>query len=97
MFDAIQQLEAYKIQYSQAILIHAANVPTIKETPIISVEGIKAITFGQKCKGTPMLNILSERWIDFSEKRLNGQFLATINPQLFAQTLWSYIIKGEEQ
>lgn len=98
LFDVIQQLEAYKIQYPEAILIHAANVPTMEETPLISVEGIKAITFGQKVQGTPMLNILSERWIEFSEKaELNGQFLATINPQFFAQTLWSYIIKGEEQ
>ena len=50
LFDVIQQLEAYKIQYPEAILIHAANVPTMEETPLISVEGIKAITFGQKCK-----------------------------------------------
>ena len=69
LFDVIQQLEAYKIQYPQALLIHAANVPTIEEAPIISVEGIKAITFGQRVQGTPMLNIFSERWIDFSEKR----------------------------
>ncbi|KUF36409.1 MULTISPECIES: bifunctional phosphopantothenoylcysteine decarboxylase/phosphopantothenate--cysteine ligase CoaBC [Lysinibacillus] len=98
LYDVIQQLEAYKIQYPQAFFIHAANVPTIDETPIISVEGTNAITFGQQVQGKPMINILSDSWIDFSENaQLNGQFLATTNPQLFAQTLWSHITKDEVQ
>lgn len=96
--DFIQQLEDYKDQDPQILLIHAANVPTMEKTPLVSVDGIKAVTFGQKVLGEPMLNIQSERWIDFSEKaQLNGQIIATTNPQQFARTLWSHILKGEEQ
>ncbi len=98
LYDMIQKLEAYKIQYPQAFFIYAANVPTIEKTPIVSVEGMKAVTFGQQVQGKPMFNILSDSWIDFSEQaQLNGQFLATSNPQFFAQTLWSHIIKDEAQ
>ncbi|MEA0561577.1 MULTISPECIES: bifunctional phosphopantothenoylcysteine decarboxylase/phosphopantothenate--cysteine ligase CoaBC [Lysinibacillus] len=98
LYDVIQQLEAYKIQYPQAFFIYAANVPTIEKTPIVSVEGMKAVTFGQQVQGKPMFNILSDSWIDFSDQaQLNGQFLATSNPQFFAQTLWSHIIKDEAQ
>ncbi|WP_155590181.1 bifunctional phosphopantothenoylcysteine decarboxylase/phosphopantothenate--cysteine ligase CoaBC [Lysinibacillus cavernae] len=98
LYDVIEQLEAYKIQYPQSLFIHAANVPSIKETPTVSVEGINAVTFGQKVHGKPMISILSDSWIDFSEKaQLNGQFLDTRNPKFFAQTLWSHIIKDEEQ
>lgn len=98
LYDVIQKLEAYKIQYPQAFFIYAANVPTIEKTPIVSVEGLKAVTFGQQVQGKPMFNILSDSWIDFSEQaQLNGQFLATSNPQFFAQTLWSHIIKDEAQ
>ncbi|MBG9755580.1 bifunctional phosphopantothenoylcysteine decarboxylase/phosphopantothenate--cysteine ligase CoaBC [Lysinibacillus sphaericus] len=96
--DVMQQLEASKNQNPEIILIHAANVPTMEKTPLISVEGIKAVTFGQEVLGEPMLNIRSDRWIEFSEEaQLNGRIIATTNPQQFARTLWTHILKGEEQ
>jgi len=96
--DVMQQLEASKNQNPEIILIHAANVPTMEKTPLISVEGIKAVTFGQEVLGEPMLNIRSDRWIEFSEEaQLNGLIIAMTNPQQFARTLWTHILKGEEQ
>lgn len=96
--DLMQQLENYKNQDPEVLFIHAANVPTIEKTPLISVEGIKAVTFGQEVLGEPLLSIQSERWIDFSEEaQINGQIIATTNPQHFARTLWAQILKGEEQ
>lgn len=96
--DVMQQLEASKNQNPEIILIHAANVPSMEKTPLISVEGIKAVTFGQEVLGEPMLNIRSDRWIEFSEEaQLNGRIIATTNPQQFARTLWTHILKGEEQ
>lgn len=94
----IQQFEAYKQQYPQALFIYAANAPTIEGAPIVSIEGIKAVTFGQKVQGQPMLTVLSDSWIDFSKQaQLNGQTLEVTNPQLFAQAFWRYLLQGEEQ
>ncbi|WP_336634383.1 bifunctional phosphopantothenoylcysteine decarboxylase/phosphopantothenate--cysteine ligase CoaBC [Lysinibacillus fusiformis] len=96
--DLMQQLENYKNQDPEVLFIHAANVPTMEKTPLISVDGIKAVTFGQEVLGEPMLNIHSERWIDFSEEaQINGQIIATTIPQHFARTVWAQILMGEEQ
>ncbi|MFJ8513009.1 bifunctional phosphopantothenoylcysteine decarboxylase/phosphopantothenate--cysteine ligase CoaBC [Lysinibacillus xylanilyticus] len=91
-------LEDYKKQYPSAFFIHAANTPTIEGAPILSVEGISAITFGQKVIGEPMLTIMSDTWIDFSDTaEVNGQLWDTTNATQFAQALWTYVLQGEKQ
>ncbi|KOY82625.1 bifunctional phosphopantothenoylcysteine decarboxylase/phosphopantothenate--cysteine ligase CoaBC [Lysinibacillus macroides] len=94
----MQQLEEYKDRNPQVLFIHAANTPTVEGAPIVSVEGIKAITFGQKVQGTPMLTVISDSWIDFStQAQLDGQLVDVTNPKLFAQAFWRHLLQGEAQ
>ncbi|KOP79104.1 CoA biosynthesis protein CoaBC [Lysinibacillus sp. FJAT-14745] len=98
MYKLFEQLENYKKQYPSAFFIHAANTPTIEEAPILSVEGMTAITFGQKVKGEPMVTIMSDKWIDFSDTaEVNGQMWDATDAKQFAQAFWTYILQGEKQ
>ncbi|MEB2278594.1 bifunctional phosphopantothenoylcysteine decarboxylase/phosphopantothenate--cysteine ligase CoaBC [Lysinibacillus xylanilyticus] len=93
-----EQLEDYKMHYPSAFFIHAANTPTIEGAPMLSVEGMTAITFGQKVIGEPMLTIMSDTWIDFSDTAaVNGQLWDTTNATQFAQAFWTYILQGEKR
>ncbi len=94
----IEQLEEYKNQYPHAFFIHAANTPTIEGAPILSVEEMTAITFGQKVIGEPKLSVVSDKWIDFSDTaEVNGRFWDTTDAKKFAKELWMHVIQGEEQ
>jgi len=98
VYKLFEQLEDYKKQYPSAFFIHAANTPTIEEAPILSVEGMTAITFGQKVVGEPMVTIMSDKWIDFSDSaEVNGQMWDATDAKQFAQAFWTYILQGEKQ
>ncbi|MFJ7404801.1 MULTISPECIES: bifunctional phosphopantothenoylcysteine decarboxylase/phosphopantothenate--cysteine ligase CoaBC [unclassified Lysinibacillus] len=96
--DLIAEVERLKIQYPQAFLLHAAHIPTIERAPILSVEGTTAVTFGQKVYGEPMLQVLSDEWIDFSHTaKVNGEVLDVSDVTQFAKALWQYVLQGEAQ
>jgi len=98
VYKLFEQLEDYKKQFPSAFFIHAANTPTTEEAPILSVEGMTAITFGQKVIGKPMITIISDKWIDFSDTaKINGQIWDTTDAKHFAQAFWTYILQGEKQ
>ncbi|MFJ5765222.1 bifunctional phosphopantothenoylcysteine decarboxylase/phosphopantothenate--cysteine ligase CoaBC [Lysinibacillus sp. NPDC093210] len=96
--DLIAEVERLKKQYPQAFLLHAAHIPTIERAPILSVEGTTAVTFGQKVQGEPMLQVLSDGWIDFSHTaKVNGEVLDVSDATQFAKALWQYVLQGEAQ
>lgn len=65
---------------------------------MLSVEGMTAITFGQKVIGEPMLTFISDTWIDFSDTAaVNDQLWDTTNATQFAQAFWTYILQGEKR
>ncbi len=98
VYKLFDQLADYKKQYPSAFFIHAANTPTIEGAPILSVEGMTSITFGQKVIGEPMLTIKSDTWIDFSDTaEVKGQLWDTTNAMQFAQAFWTYVLQGEKQ
>ncbi|MGE7089954.1 bifunctional phosphopantothenoylcysteine decarboxylase/phosphopantothenate--cysteine ligase CoaBC [Lysinibacillus sp. NPDC048646] len=98
VYDLIEEVEQYKKQYPHAYFIHAANIPTIEGTPKVSVEGTRAVTFGQEVIGEPMLTVVSHEWIDFSDvAEVNGNVLEVTNAVQFAKALWTYVLLGEDK
>ncbi|MFJ7667829.1 bifunctional phosphopantothenoylcysteine decarboxylase/phosphopantothenate--cysteine ligase CoaBC [Lysinibacillus sp. NPDC097195] len=96
--DMLAELERLTKQYPQALLLHAATIPTIDNAPIISIEGTSAVTFGQSVIGQPLLQVLSDDWIDFSHTaQVNGQFVDVSDAQQFARVVWQHILQGETQ
>lgn len=56
------------------------------------------MTFGQKVYGEPMLQVLSDEWIDFSHTaKVNGEVLDVSDPTQFAKVLWQHVLQGEAQ
>lgn len=96
--ELIAQVEQLKKQYPQAFLLHAANIPTIESAPIMSVDGTTAVTFGQKVVGEPIVQVISNEWIDFSHvAKVNGEELDVSDAAQFAKELWQLVLQGETQ
>lgn len=98
VYDLITQVENVKKQNAQLLFIHAANIPTIESAPILSIEGTEAVTFGQKVLGNPMLQVITDEWIDDSQTAtINGQIVNISDTTQFAKVLWQHILQGELQ
>ncbi|WP_107923118.1 bifunctional phosphopantothenoylcysteine decarboxylase/phosphopantothenate--cysteine ligase CoaBC [Lysinibacillus parviboronicapiens] len=96
IYELIDELEHYKNQHPDAFFIHAANTPTIEGTPKLSIEGTRAVTFGQEVIGKAILTVVSQDWIDFSDKaEVSGQVMVVTNAEQFAKSLWTYVLQGE--
>lgn len=97
-YDLITQVENVKKQNAQLLFIHAANIPTIESAPILSIAGTEAVTFGQKVLGNPMLQVIADEWIDYSQTAtINGQIVNISDTTQFAKVLWQHILQGESQ
>jgi len=96
--DLIEEVGRLTKQYPQALLLHAATIPTIDNAPMLSIEGMTAVTFGQTVIGQPILQVVSDEWIDFSHTaKIKEQLVDVSDAQQFAQALWQYILQGEAQ
>jgi len=96
--DLIAEVGRLTKQYPLALLLHAATIPTIDNAPILSIEGLTAVTFGQTVIGQPILQVVSDEWIDFSHTAtINEQLVDVSDAQQFAQALWQYVLQGEAQ
>ncbi|TKI53220.1 bifunctional phosphopantothenoylcysteine decarboxylase/phosphopantothenate--cysteine ligase CoaBC [Lysinibacillus mangiferihumi] len=96
--DLITQVENVKKQYAQLLFIHAANIPTIESAPTLSIAGTEAVTFGQKVLGNPLLQVIADEWIDYSQTAtINGQIVNISDTTQFAKVLWQHILQGESQ
>ncbi|AVK98068.1 bifunctional phosphopantothenoylcysteine decarboxylase/phosphopantothenate--cysteine ligase CoaBC [Lysinibacillus sphaericus] len=97
-YDLITQVENVKKQNAQLLFIHAANIPTIESAPTLSIAGTEAVTFGQKVLGNPMLQVIADEWIDYSQTAtINGQIVNISDTTQFAKVLWQHILQGESQ
>ena len=97
-YDLITQVENVKKQNAQLLFIHAANIPTIESAPTLSIAGTEAVTFGQKVLGNPVLQVIADEWIDYSQTAtINGQIVNISDTTQFAKVLWHHILKGESQ
>lgn len=97
-YDLISQVENVKKQNAQLLFIHAANIPTIESAPTLSIAGTEAVTFGQKVLGNPMLQVIADEWIDYSQTAtINGQIVNISDTTRFAKVLWQHILQGESQ
>lgn len=97
-YDLITQVENVKKQNAQLLFIHAANIPTIESAPTLSIAGTEAVTFGQKVLGNPMLQVIADEWIDYSQTAtINGQIVNISDTTQFAKVLWHHILQGESQ
>lgn len=100
IYDAsilVEEVESYKQQFPDSILIHAANMPTVEHTPKISVEQTTlSVTFGQQIIGEASINVESMDWIEQSnEAIINGQVYDMQDTTQFAKALWSLLLEGE--
>lgn len=96
--DLITQVENVKKQNAQLLFIHAANIPTIESAPTLSIAGTEAVTFGQKVLGNPVLQVIADEWIDYSQTAtINGQIVNISDTTQFAKVLWQHILQGESQ
>lgn len=100
MMDAdalVAKVEHYKQQFPNAILIHAANMPTVEHTPKISVEQTAmSVVFGQAIIGEATVNVESTNWIECSHTAfINGQVVDPRDALQFAKVLWAYLLEGE--
>lgn len=96
--DLMAEVGRLTKQYPQALLLHAATIPTIDNAPRLSIEGLTAVTFGQNVIGQPILQVVSDEWIDFSHTaKIKEQLVDVSNAQQFAQALWQYVLQGETQ
>lgn len=96
--DLITQVENVKKQNTQLLFIHAANIPTIESAPTLSIAGTEAVTFGQKVLGNPLLQVIADEWIDYSQTAtINGQIVNISDTTQFAKVLWQHILQGESQ
>lgn len=93
----VEEVESYKLQFPNSILIHAANMPTVEQTPKMSVEQTSlSVTFGQPIIGRSSINVESMGWIEQSnEAMINGQVYDTRDATQFAKALWSLLLEGE--
>lgn len=97
-YDLITQVENVKKQNAQLLFIHAANIPTIESAPTLSIAGTEAVIFGQKVLGNPMLQVIADEWIDYSQTAtINGQIVNISDTTQFAKVLWQHILQGESQ
>ncbi|AHN20860.1 MULTISPECIES: bifunctional phosphopantothenoylcysteine decarboxylase/phosphopantothenate--cysteine ligase CoaBC [Lysinibacillus] len=97
-YDLITQVENVKKQNAQLLFIHAANIPTIESAPTLSIAGTEAVTFGQKVLGNPVLQVIADEWIDYSQTAtINGQIVNISDTTQFAKVLWQHILQGESQ
>ncbi|MFJ7838220.1 bifunctional phosphopantothenoylcysteine decarboxylase/phosphopantothenate--cysteine ligase CoaBC [Lysinibacillus sphaericus] len=97
-YDLITQVENVKKQNAQLLFIHAANIPTIESAPTLSIAGTEAVTFGQKVLGNPVLQVIADEWIDYSQTAtINGQIVNISDTTRFAKVLWQHILQGESQ
>ncbi|WP_409368313.1 bifunctional phosphopantothenoylcysteine decarboxylase/phosphopantothenate--cysteine ligase CoaBC [Lysinibacillus sp. 38-6] len=96
--DMLAEVERLTKQYPQALLLHAATIPTIDNAPMLSIEGLTAVTFGQTVIGQPILQVVSDEWIDFSHTaKIKEQLVDVSDAHQFAQALWQYVLQGEAQ
>jgi len=96
--DLIAEVGRLTKQYPQALLLHAATIPTIDNAPMLSIEGMTAVSFGQTVIGQPILQVVSDEWIDFSHTaKIKEQLVDVSDAHQFAQALWQYILQGEAQ
>ena len=100
IYDAstlVEEVESYKRQFPNSMLIHAANMPTVEQTPKISVEQTTlSVTFGQPIIGEASINVESKGWIEqSSEAMINGKVYDTRDATQFAKVLWSLLLEGE--
>lgn len=96
--DMLAEVERLTKQYPQALLLHAATIPTIDNAPMLSIEGLTAVTFGQTVIGQPILQVVSDEWIDFSHTaKIKEQLVDVSDAHQFAQALWQYVLQGETQ
>lgn len=95
-YALVEEVESYKQQYPNPILIHVANMPSVEHTPKVSVEQTAlAVTFGQQIIGEASFNVESTGWIEMSnEAIINGQVVDPKDGAQFAEALWSYLLEG---
>ncbi|MEG0260384.1 MAG: bifunctional phosphopantothenoylcysteine decarboxylase/phosphopantothenate--cysteine ligase CoaBC [Lysinibacillus sp.] len=95
--EMIVEVESYQKDFPQAILIHAANMPTLAQVPILSVENIHySVTFGQQVLGTSNVHVQSEQWIDDSIIAfIEGQQFDVTKASQFAREFWSWLLKKD--
>lgn len=56
------------------------------------------MTFGQKVLGNPLLQVIADEWIDYSQTAtINGQIVNISDTTQFAKVLWQHILQGESQ
>ena len=96
-YALVEEVESYKQQYPNPILIHVSNMPSVEHTPKVSVEQTAlAVTFGQQVIGEASFNVESTEWIEMSnEAIINGQVVDPRDTTRFAKALWSYLLEGE--